>query len=85
VPDDAAAIPAMACHYAAILRAWSHVAPETSVHSNQAELRLGLGNKMFVAIFGCRTKNWSLHSIEVRRGKHTARRHATRVRAVHLS
>jgi hypothetical protein len=47
-------------------------APETSVHGNQAELRLSLGSKIFVVIFGCRKKKWSLRRIEVRRGEETA-------------
>ena len=28
--------------------------------------------KVFVAVFGCRKRNWSLRSIEVRRGEQTA-------------
>jgi hypothetical protein len=72
VPDDSVATPAMVCHYAAYLRAWLHVTPETSVNGNRAELRLSFGNKMFVAVFGCRKKNWSLRHIEIRRGQQTA-------------
>jgi hypothetical protein len=72
VPDEPAAIPAMISHYAAYLRAWLHVTPETSVHGNRAELRLNFGKKMFVAVFGCRKKTWSLRHIEIRRGEQTA-------------
>jgi hypothetical protein len=42
------------------------------VRGNRAELRLNFGNKMFVAAFGCRKKDWSLRDIEVRRGERTA-------------
>ncbi len=62
----------MVCHYAAYMRAWLHVTPEISMNSNQAELRLNFGKKMFVAVFGCRDKNWSLHHVEIRRGEQTA-------------
>jgi hypothetical protein len=72
VPDDSAPLPAIICHYAAILRSWAYAAPETSVHGNRAELQLSLGSKIFAAIFGCRKKNWSLRRIEVRRGEETA-------------
>lgn len=91
MPDDSAPLPAMICHYAPILRTLAHAAPEASVHGNQAELRLSPGSKIFVAIFGCRKKNWSLPRIEVRRGEETATfdhgelanaiRHAGRARA----
>jgi len=54
------------------LRAWLHVTPQTSVHGNRAELRLNFGNKMFVAVFGCRKKAWSLRHIEIRHGQRTA-------------
>lgn len=72
MPDDSARVPAMVCHYAAYLRAWLHVTPEISMNGSQAELRLNFGKKMFVAVFGCRKKNWSLRHIEIRRGEHTA-------------
>jgi hypothetical protein len=72
VPDDSAAIPAIVCHYVAYFRAWLNVTPETSVHGNRAELRLNFGKKMFVAVFGCRKKTWSLRHIEIRRGEQTA-------------
>jgi hypothetical protein len=61
----------MVCHYAAYMRAWLHVTPETSVNGNRAELRLSFGKKTFVAVFGCRKKNWQLHHIELRRGEQT--------------
>lgn len=72
MPDDSAAIPALVCHYAAYLRAWLHVTPEISMHGNRAELRLVFGKKMFVAVFGCRKKKWSLRHVEIRRGEQTA-------------
>jgi hypothetical protein len=72
VRDDPPPIPALVCHYAAYLATWLQVTPDTRVHGNQAELRVNFGNKMFVAIFGSRKKNWSLHSIEIRRGEQTA-------------
>jgi len=62
----------MVCHYAAYMRAWLHVTPQTSVDGNRAELRLNFGNKMFVAVFGCRKKTWSLRHVEIRRGEQTA-------------
>lgn len=71
MPGDSAPVPAMVCHYAAYMRAWLHVTPETSVTGNLAELRLNFGNKMFVAVFGCRKKTWSLRHIEIRRGERT--------------
>ena len=36
------------------------------MNNNQAELRLRFGCKVFVAVFVCRKKSWSLHSIEIR-------------------
>ncbi len=71
MPDSPARVPAMVCHYAAYLRARAHVMPEVSVDGNRAELRLGVGAKVLVAIFGCRKKTWSLRSVEVRRGEQT--------------
>lgn len=71
MPDDPP-LPALVCHYAAYLGTWLQVTPETRVDGNQAELRLAFGNKMFVAIFGSRKKNWALRSIEIRRGEQTA-------------
>jgi hypothetical protein len=62
----------MVRHYAAYMRAWLQVTPETSVTGNRAELRLNFGKKMFVAVFGCRKGNWSLCHVEVRRGEQTA-------------
>jgi len=72
VPGGSATVPAIVRHYAAYLRAWLHVTPQTSVEGNRAELRLNFGNKMFVAVFGCRKKTWSLRHIEIRRGEQTA-------------
>jgi hypothetical protein len=69
MPDSPARVPSMVCHYAAYLRARAHVTPEISVDGNRAEVRLGVGDKVLVAIFGCRKKNWSLRSVEVRRGE----------------
>jgi hypothetical protein len=72
VRDDCAPVPAIVRHYAAILAAWSHAAPETSVQGSRAELRLSLGSKTFVAVFGRSKKNWSVRSIEIRHGDQTA-------------
>ncbi|HCU94378.1 MAG TPA: hypothetical protein DHU96_17335 [Actinobacteria bacterium] len=72
MPDDSVPVPEMVRHYAAYMRAWLHVTPQTSVHGNRAELRLNFGSKMFVAVFGCRKKKWSLRHIEIRRGEQTA-------------
>ncbi len=69
MPDDSTRIPAMVCHYAAFFRTWVHATPEISVSGNRAELCLGIGEKVLVAIFGCRKKNWSLRSVEVRHGE----------------
>jgi hypothetical protein len=62
----------MVSHWAAYLRAWLHVTPETSVNGNQAELRLRFGNKTFAAIFRYSKKTWTLRHVEIRRGEHTA-------------
>ena len=69
MPDSPARVPSMICHYAAYLRARAHVTPEVSVDGNRAEVRLGVGAKVIVAIFGYRKQNWSLRSVEVRRGE----------------
>jgi hypothetical protein len=69
MPDSPARVPSMVCHYAAYLRARAHVTPEISVDGNRAELRLGVGDKGLVAIFGYRKKTWSLRSVEVRSGE----------------
>lgn len=71
MPDNPARVPSMVCHYAAYLRARAHVTPEVSVDGNRAEVHLGVGTKMLVAIFGYRKKTWSLRSVEVRRGEQT--------------
>jgi len=72
MPDDPAAIPAILCHHAAYVRARVHVPPETWVSGNQSELRVRLGRKMLVAIFGCRKKKWPLRRIEIHRRQQTA-------------
>ncbi len=36
---------------------------------NRAEVRLGVGAKVLVAVFGCCKQNWSLRGVEVRRGE----------------
>ena len=69
MPDSPARVPSMVCHYAAYLRARAHVTPGVSVDGNRAEVCLGVGDKVLVAVFGCRKKNWSLRSVEVRRGE----------------
>jgi hypothetical protein len=69
MPDSPARVPSMVCRYAAYLRARAHVTPGISVDGNRADVRLGVGDKVLVAIFGCRKKNWSLRSVEVRRGE----------------
>jgi len=71
MPDSPARIPSMICHYAAYLRARAHVTPKVSVDGNRADVCLGVGAKVLVAVFGCRKKNWSLRSVEVRRGEQT--------------
>ena len=62
MPDDSTRIPAIICHYAAFFRTWAHATPEISVSGNRAEVCLGVGAKVLVAVFGCRKKNWSLRS-----------------------
>ncbi|HUY46145.1 MAG TPA: hypothetical protein VMV92_10530 [Streptosporangiaceae bacterium] len=69
MPDNPARVPSMVCHYAAYLRAGAHVTPGISMDGNRADVRLGVGAKALVAVFGCRKKNWSLRSVEVRRGE----------------
>lgn len=71
MPDEPAPLPALIGHYAAFLRTWMQVTPETSIQGNRAELRLRFGAKTFVAIFARRKENWSLRNVEVRRGEHT--------------
>jgi len=71
MPDSPARVPSMVCHYAAYLRARAHVTPEIRVDGNRAEVCLGVGAKVLVAIFGCRKQNWSLRTVEVRRGEQT--------------
>jgi hypothetical protein len=72
VRDVAPSIPAIVRHHAAILAAWSHATPEISVQGSRAELRLSLGPRTFVAVFGRRKRNWSARGIEIRSGEHTA-------------
>lgn len=69
MPDDSTRIPAMVCHCAAFFRTWAHATPEISMSGNRAELRLGIGDKVLAAIFGCRKKTWSLRTVEVRHGE----------------
>jgi hypothetical protein len=72
VTDESTPVPARVAHYVALLQTWVQVTPETSVNGNRAEVRLRFDGRVFVALFGCRKKTWSLHSIEVRRGKQAA-------------
>ena len=72
MPDSPARVPAMVSHCAAYLQARAHVTPEISVDGNRAEIHLGAGEGVLVAVFGCRKRNWSLCSIEVRRGEQIA-------------
>jgi len=72
VRDDAPPIPAIVRHHAAILVAWSHATPEISMQASRAELRLSLGPRTFVAVFGRRKSNWSARGIEIRDGEHAA-------------
>jgi len=65
-------VPAVIGNYAAYLRARAHVTPEISVDGNRAELRLDAGEKVLVAVFGYRKRNWSLRSVEVWSGEQTA-------------
>jgi len=66
MPDSPARVPAMVSHCAAYLQARAHATPEISVDRNRAEIHLGSGEGVLVAVFGCRKRNWSLRSIEVR-------------------
>jgi hypothetical protein len=69
MPDTPARVPAMISHCAAYLQARAHATPEISVNGHQAEIHLGAGGGVLVAVFGCRKRNWSLRSIEVRRAR----------------
>jgi hypothetical protein len=71
MPDSPARVPAMVSHCAAYLQARAHATPEISVDGNRAEIHLGVSEGVLVAVFGCRKRNWSLRSIEVRRGEQT--------------
>lgn len=71
MPDDSGLVPAMVQHYAAYLRAKAHVTPETSVNSDQADVRICVGDSSLVLLFGCRKNKWSLRSAKVRRGEQT--------------
>jgi hypothetical protein len=72
MPDDSAQLPALICHDAAFMQTWMHVTPEISVDGSQADLQLKFGTKTLVAIYSCRKKTWSLRSIQIRCGEHTA-------------
>lgn len=50
MPDSPARVPSMVCHNAAYLPARAHVMPEVSVDGSRAEVRLGVGAKVLVAI-----------------------------------
>jgi hypothetical protein len=71
MPDSPARVPAMISHCAAYLQARAHATPEISVDGNRAEIHLGVSEGVLVAVFGCRKRNWSLRSIEVRRSEQT--------------
>ncbi|MGH3155364.1 MAG: hypothetical protein ACRDNF_02130 [Streptosporangiaceae bacterium] len=75
--DDPAAaesvsVPALVSHYVARLQTWVRVTPETSLTGNRAEVRLRFGEKVLVAVFGCRKKTWSLCRVEIRCGEQVA-------------
>jgi hypothetical protein len=67
MPDTPARIPAMISHCAAYLQARAHATPEISMNGHQAKIHLSTGGGVLKAVFGCRKRNWSLRSIEVRR------------------
>lgn len=69
---ESASVPALVSHYAAFLQTWIRVTPETTLNGNQAEVRLLFGDKVFVAVFGCRKKTWSLRRVEIRSGQQAA-------------
>jgi hypothetical protein len=72
VTDESTSVPALVSHYVARLQTWLQMTPETSLNGNRAEVRLRFSDRVFVAVFGCRKKTWSLRSIEIRRGKQAA-------------
>ena len=54
MPDSPARVPTMVSHCAAYLQARAHVTPEISVDGISAEIHLGAGEGVLVAVFGCR-------------------------------
>jgi hypothetical protein len=52
--------------------------PRSAWTATQANVHLSVGAEVLVAVFGCRKKNWSLRSVEVRRGKQATTFHPGR-------
>lgn len=69
--DSPARVPAIVRHHAAYLHARAHVMPGISMNENRAGLSLEIGEKVLVAVFSSRKKNWSLRSVEIRSSEHT--------------
>jgi hypothetical protein len=56
------------------------------MNGNQAELRLNIDKRLFVAVFGCRKKNCSLHHVKIRLSDQTATcTHSERAKAMATS
>ena len=72
VTDMPPAIPAIAAHYGAYLRAKTKLSPETIMKDGQAILTIGQDERVLTLIFLCRKRKWSMRCIEIRRGEDTA-------------
>lgn len=71
-PGDHILVPQVVASYAAYLKKRTLAAPQATVTGEHAELSVTVGGKTLVLAFECRTREWSMHSAEIRRGELTA-------------
>lgn len=65
-------VPRVVASYAVYLHARTRAVPEATVVGDRAGLVLAVGDTTLVLEFGCRGRDWSLRSAEVRSGEQTA-------------
>ncbi len=71
-PVDPVRVSQVIASYAAYLHASTHLAPETTVAGDHAQLNISVGDKTLVLTFHLRSREWTLHKAELRRRGQTA-------------
>jgi len=65
-PVDPDLVPQVIASYAAYLHTRTHLAPETTVTGDHAQLNVSVGDKTLALTFHLRSREWSLRSAELR-------------------